>query len=177
MPVVLNATPGSPTANSYATLAYADAYNAGVVGGESWSDPAVERDKKLRALVTATRLLDMNVRWRGEATSSAQALQWPRYFVRDGRGFFLSSTTIPVAVMDAVSELARRLLTSGTAADTGDDTANIKRLEAGPVKLEFRDTPVATSGGAVDDDVLLMVAALSAESASAGVRSVPVHRA
>lgn len=174
-PVVLIATPGAPNANSYASLTEADAYNAGVIGGEAWDADTIELDTKRRALITATRLLDTNVRWRGEAVSSSQALQWPRYFVRDGRGFFLSSTVIPPALRDATAELARRLLIAGTAATSDDDTANLKKLKAGPVELEFKDQAVST-GGAIDDDVLLMVAALAAETAGASVRSVPVRR-
>lgn len=169
--MVINATPGHPSANSYATIAEADLYHEGVIDSAVWDSATV--DEKTRGLVSATRILDANVRWLGEAVSSSQSLQWPRYFVNDGRGLFLSSTVIPAAVVAATSELARRLLTAGTSAGN-DDTANLKKMKAGPVELEFKDT--ATASGPIDDDVLQMVAFLTGQTSGASVRSVPVYR-
>lgn len=175
-PVILVATPGAPNANSYATLAEADAYNAGVVGGEAWSDEAVTRDQRLRALVHATRVLDAHVDWIGERATESQALEWPRAWAPNRSGSFYSDAEVPRQVVYAVSELARRLVTGATSLTGGSTgTENLKRLKAGPVELEFKQDAVVAAA-VVPDDVLQMVRFLTLSAAGAQIRSVPVRR-
>jgi hypothetical protein len=61
-------TPGAPDANSYATVAEADAYNAARPYGTAWA--ALTPEAKEGALVYATLLLDGSFQWTGQATGT-----------------------------------------------------------------------------------------------------------
>jgi hypothetical protein len=82
MAVVIVATPGAADANSYLTLAEAQAIIDGFV-----QDADVQRwgsgntDSRNRALFTATQRLDRE-RFLGARATDTQALQWPRTGVR-----------------------------------------------------------------------------------------------
>lgn len=82
MAIVINATVGSASANSYVTLVEADAIVDGLV-----QDPDVQHwssgntDSRNRALYTATMRLDRE-RFLGARATDTQALQWPRDGVR-----------------------------------------------------------------------------------------------
>jgi len=65
MALVLNATPGAADANSYATVADADAYHEGHLYASAWT--SASNTTKEQALVMATRWLDAQVRWAGVA--------------------------------------------------------------------------------------------------------------
>jgi hypothetical protein len=171
MPVIIDAVPGSTTANSFTTLAFANAYNAGVVGAEGWVD--FDTDVKNRALVTATNILSSNVSWIGRRTSYTQALDWPRIWAVDAEGIIYDSTVVPTLVQQATAELARRLAEAGGAeADT--TTASIKRLKVASIDVEFKEGAAATPP--LPDDVLKMVARLVLRSGGGGMRAVSVIR-
>ena len=85
MPVIVNAQAGSASANSYATVAEANAYHDGHIAPAAWTD--AEMPVKNRALVTATRLLDQNLQWIGIAATESQALAWPRHYARTSNGY------------------------------------------------------------------------------------------
>ena len=104
MPLI--ATPGAANANSYITVAEADAYFETHLYGEEWI--AMDDEDKEKALYMAARLLDQ-YDWKGlKANNSTQALRWPRSLVLDREGwFYLDSATIPVFLKQATAELAR----------------------------------------------------------------------
>lgn len=82
MPIALNATVGSASANSYLTLADAQAIIDGLVEDDdvaAWGTATT--DQKNRALYTATQRLDRE-RYLGARATDTQALQWPRTGVR-----------------------------------------------------------------------------------------------
>ena len=82
MPVAIDATVGGANANSYLTLADAQAMIDGMVQNAdvtAWASATT--DAKNRALVTATQRLDRE-RFLGARTDDTQALQWPRSGVR-----------------------------------------------------------------------------------------------
>ena len=82
MAVVINATVGSASANSYLTLAEATAIIDGLVESDAvqaWTNG--QTDGKNRALFTAAQRLDRE-RFLGARTDDVQALQWPRSGVR-----------------------------------------------------------------------------------------------
>lgn len=82
MAVVINATVGSASANSYLTLADAQAIVDGFVEDAditAWASATT--DQKNRALCTATQRLDRE-RFLGARSTDTQALQWPRTGVR-----------------------------------------------------------------------------------------------
>jgi len=82
MAIVINATVGSASANSYVTLAEADAIIEGLVQDadvQHWGSG--NTDSRNRALYTATQRLDRE-RFLGARATDTQALQWPRTGVR-----------------------------------------------------------------------------------------------
>ena len=82
MAVTITATAGSASANSYLTLAAADALVEGMVASTDvakWTTG--NDDTRNRALVTATQRLDRE-RFLGARATDTQALQWPRTGVR-----------------------------------------------------------------------------------------------
>ena len=177
MPVIVNATPKSSTANSFTTLGEANIYNAGVVGAEGWVD--FEMDARNRALVTATNIIASNVRFRGTRTDKDQALPWPRIGVYDNDGFYVSSELIPFALKNATAELARRLLESASGSGGGGASdpllASIKSFKAGPVDVTFRDDATITTE-ALPTDVFRMISHLTVQASGSGVRAVRVIR-
>lgn len=82
MPIAINATVGSASANSYLTLADAQAIIDGFVEDSdvtAWASATT--DQKNRALASATQRLDRE-RYLGARATDTQALQWPRTGVR-----------------------------------------------------------------------------------------------
>jgi hypothetical protein len=82
MAIVINATVGSASANSYLTLAAAQEIIDGFVQDAdvtAWASATT--DQKNRALFTATQRLDRE-RFLGARATDTQALQWPRTGVR-----------------------------------------------------------------------------------------------
>jgi len=82
MAVVIVATPGAADANSYVTLAEAQAIIDGFVEDadvQHWGSG--NTDSRNRALFTATQRLDRE-RFLGARATDTQALQWPRTGVR-----------------------------------------------------------------------------------------------
>lgn len=82
MAITIDATIGGANANSYLTLAEADAIADGLVEDSdvvAWSSATT--DQKNRALYTAAVRLDRE-RYLGARVTNTQALQWPRTGVR-----------------------------------------------------------------------------------------------
>jgi hypothetical protein len=82
MAITIVATPGAADANSYLTLAEAEAIIDGLVQDAdvtAWASATT--DQKNRALFTATQRLDRE-RYLGARATDTQALQWPRTGVR-----------------------------------------------------------------------------------------------
>ena len=82
MAISITATVGSATANSYLTLAEAQAIIDGLVEDDdvtAWASATT--DQKNRALYTATVRIDRE-RFLGARVTDTQALQWPRTGVR-----------------------------------------------------------------------------------------------
>ena len=121
MAVTIDATAGGASANSYITLAEADAYVEAMIGSTDvvkWSD--LNDDLRNRALTAATQRLDRE-RFLGAKATDTQALQWPRTGVRKpdtyvntyATGFpfrisedYFTDTEIPAQIKHAQIELA-----------------------------------------------------------------------
>lgn len=116
MAVVIVATVGSATANSFVTSAEATTYHEGRLNSSAWS--AAVADDQNRALVEATRELNL-LAYSSLKTNSTQALQWPRWFApnRDPSAdsqWYYDSTIVPQRVKDATCELALEFLKAGS---------------------------------------------------------------
>lgn len=116
MPVVIDATVGGVSANSFVSLAEATTYLSGRLNTSLWD--AATTDQQNRALVEATRELEV-LPWSSRKATNTQALQWPRFFATDPDAatfvqWYFPSTVIPQRVKDAECELALEFLKAGT---------------------------------------------------------------
>jgi hypothetical protein len=172
MALVIDATPGSPTANSFATIAEGNAYHEGHMTPDAWTDAST--DEKSRALVTATRLLTYHLDWIGRASTSEQALAWPRYAALTRNGYLFASDVVPQAVKDATIELARLLLEGAVTVTVND----LDELKAGPISLKFRNDADAPEPSPLPDSVYQMVKFLAARDSVSNdaVYHVPIQR-
>jgi hypothetical protein len=153
MAITLVATPGASTANTYCTRAEADAYHAGHVSEAVWL--ALSPDVQDAALVQATRLLDTMVVWEGWVVDSVQARLFPRNGLSYRSGYAIPNTTLPVDLKHATAEYARILAGEDRAADSDIEAQGITELQAGPVRLRFRETGVVPK--VIPDAVFYMV--------------------
>jgi len=156
MACTIDASVGGVGANSYASIPAADAYHAAHLESERWSN--LETTQKCQALQQATIALDARMRWYGFAASSTQALSWPRIGAIDRNGYELSSGTIPIELVRATAELARRLALRSIEVQAnagGVDTGAFKSIKAGPVTLEYNTAGAVRSAVTLDDDVFV----------------------
>lgn len=121
MAVTINATAGDASANSYITLAEADAFvEAMVLSTDANKWDSGNTDSRNRALTAAAQRLDRE-RFLGARATDTQALQWPRTGVRKpdtyvntyATGFpfrisddYFTDTEVPDQVKRAQIELA-----------------------------------------------------------------------
>jgi len=137
--LVLNATPGSPSANSYATVAEADSYHESRLFTTDWTGATTA--VKEAALVWATRLIDDMYIWYNYPTTDTQALQWPRLgMVASNRRVTIDQGAIPIELKEAVSEFARQLIVSDLSANNSVLVNGISSLSAGPISLSFKES-------------------------------------
>jgi hypothetical protein len=117
IPIV--ATPGDASANSFVSIAVADAYLATRLNASAWGtdDVEVDDDVKAQALCEATRELSA-LPWQGNRASSTQSLAWPRSGATnpDGQSRYdeYDVDVIPQRIKDATCELALEFLRAGT---------------------------------------------------------------
>lgn len=132
MAITLITTPKAANANSYAEVVDADSYNETHLYNTAWTGATSERKKA--ALVWATRLLDNEMEFMGWKTTSTQKLLWPRVGVwdREGQTYF-DDDLIPYFIVDAVSELARKLLEADRTAEP--DTKGFTQIRVGSISL------------------------------------------
>lgn len=134
--VTLVTTVSGASANSYVTLAQADAYFDERLNADDWTDQGDNDQKK--ALVMAARRLDQ-VNWKGYKATSGQALAWPRSDLEDKDGYTVASDTIPQQIQDAQCELALAILASDDfLADTGLE--GFESVKVGPISVDPRIT-------------------------------------
>lgn len=141
MALVLVATPGGATSNTFCTRAEATTILEARLHAEAWTDadPA-DQDK---ALAQATNLLCRLWEWRGWTTYSTQALLWPRTGMVDVDGWStIEIDEIPVRLKEATAEFAMALLAASTdrTLDSDVEAQGITSLTAGPVSLAFKDS-------------------------------------
>jgi hypothetical protein len=152
MAIIIDSTPGSPTANSYASLSEADAYHTAHLYGSVWD--AAATDTKNRALVSATRLLDEHIEWDGQVFVQMQALLWPRAGMYYENNWYIPGDVVPQKLKDAVAEFARLLIVADRTAENDIEAQGITHIGAGPVDLTFNGR---TKAKVIPDSVYFMV--------------------
>jgi hypothetical protein len=132
----LVATAKSATANSYCTLAEADQYHDDRPAvSTTWADAS--ENNKIRALLWATKLMEALFTWNSYATTTTQALGWPRTGLLERIDVVLDSDTVPSEVKNAEAEYARQLLVANRAQDNEIEAQGITSIKAGSVFLQF----------------------------------------
>jgi hypothetical protein len=146
--LVLDATVGGPNANTYVTLAEAEAYVERMMATAAWTS-ATEQEK-IVALGHAARRLDQEV-FLGQRATTTQALQWPRAYVADPVWPYqaLPSTTIPEAIQAAQVVLAVELLEAAATEAVATPEPAMSHITVGPITVEYEGAAAATA--AVDD--------------------------
>ena len=135
---------GIENANSYVTVAAADAYDADHGALAAWS--AASDAEKQEALRLATQYLDMNYggQWRGQKADGDQGLAWPRISAVDDDGYTLED--VPSKLADACVEMA-------LASIAGDDllpaVSNPGKLEEEKIKVGPIETVEKWGSGGV----------------------------
>ena len=134
MAATINATLKSETANSYVTLAEANAYFETVPSSTQWENK--QDDAKNRALISATRWID-TLNFYGDRCDTNQALSWPRNNYHVDR-VELTCSEIPNDIKYATYELANALA-NDTDAITGStgDTGLYKSVKLGEMEVEY----------------------------------------
>jgi hypothetical protein len=134
---VVDATLSGASANSYVTLAAADAYFETVPDSTTWTDKST--DAKNRALISATRWIDA-LSFYGDRCSETQALKWPREDYKVD-GIELACTLIPEPIKIATYELARALANDTDAITGSTGTTGIyDEVELGELKVKYNKT-------------------------------------
>jgi hypothetical protein len=187
--VVIDATAGGANANSYVTNAACDTYHESHPYSSAWDDASA--DEQNRALVTATRNLDLWFEWFGQVTTLTQRLLWPRRGVlkpgiSDGQvsavgpndwdepfGVLLDQDEIPQVIKDATCELARSLLVSDRTADSDVEAQGIESLRAGPVSIAFKGSVTAKP---IPDAVMVMCTQVGRLRPKSGAGGVTIYR-
>lgn len=156
--MALDATVMGPSANSYCTVAEADAYHSTRGNNPEWT-AASPSDKELY-LQWATRQIDSLFVFIGTRSTVQQALMWPRYNAWDRDGYPYNSSEVPIRLKNAEAEFAFQLikedwsqgLTSIT--DDGVQVGNLRtsreRHSAVPASVSILIAPLVSGGaGAV----------------------------
>lgn len=128
--MVLDATVGSPDANSYITVSEANQYFTNRAFSGDWDDV----DDQSALLITASQQLDWYVKWKGTKATSEQGMDWPRNGVSDELGKPIPNDVIPKAVKQAVAELAMSSFDGDRTAD--DDLAGLAMVQASTLKVQ-----------------------------------------
>lgn len=130
--------------DTYISLSDMATYVANRGFSSAWTG---EDSAKEAALRIACKHLDYSYVWRGEPTSTSQALAWPRSGVYSRNGAEISSTVVPQDIIDAQCELALQwigddqLMPTSTylaQSDLDAQKGGVQREKLGDLEKEYR---------------------------------------
>lgn len=154
MALVVEDGSGLSTAESYISVADADAYFA-ARNLTLWADSGFSDTEKEGCLRRATDYMRQayRMRWAGRRVSTTQALDWPRYDVprpdMGECGGYVLHTEIPQEVIDACAELAWRAAFGELSPDVARRAV---REKVDVIEVEYdRFAPAHTRFRAVDN--------------------------
>lgn len=136
----LDVTVAGPNANSYASLAEAEAYLIShyvpSVTVAKWN--ALSDDQKEQLLIRAAQLLDRHVRWGGAVDTDTQALSWPRACAFDRHGRDIESTVVPTFLKEFQIETALWVMNQGgVAPEVGN--GEFDSIRVGSLEIDFHE--------------------------------------
>ena len=149
--MALNATLGASDANSYVTRAEADAYFLDRMHSSAWAALADDESKDV-FLISASRMLDWYINWKGDKASVAQSMQWPRDGAIRPDGTEIDDDVLPSEVKMAVYEQAFISIADDRTVD--DPLAGFGQLKAGSLMIKAgAEAPNQTNAEPVPDHV------------------------
>jgi hypothetical protein len=172
--LILETGEGLENSNSYVSVAEADEYHDTELHSLGWPVGGGGAElTKVRALITATRILDQQWRWFGYRSSVEQALQWPRNGVRDPdlpHRQFIHSDIIPAFLKRATAALALKVIERNPETPTTGQGVSSFSLD-GVFSVSF---DLSTAEGVLPD--WLMAELLKYGSPFGGMRTVKLVR-
>ena len=136
MAATIDATLEGASANSYVTLAEADAYFETTPDDSNWANKT--DDQKNRSLISATRFID-DFEFYGKRCTTTQALKWPRKD-HEVDGVELACTLIPDEVKVGTFELARALANNTTALTGSKGTdGTYQEVKLGDLEVKYNE--------------------------------------
>lgn len=154
MPLIVEDGTLPAGANSFASVADADAYHAARLTA-AWTDELAEAQKEA-ALIRASDWLNRKVMWNGRKASRSQRMAWPRAGVSTQDGP-VPSDEVPAEVVEACCELAgffveqdylAPLDRGGDIASLGVDVISIAYNGTAPAETVFPPCPACSPGSA-----------------------------
>lgn len=145
MALVLDASWGSTTANTYCTIAESNVYHEKRYHTSDWLDASIiTTAMKNASLVWATSLIDKLFLWDGVKISQTQSLGCPRDGAVDIEGWMVDMTTKPAWITEATAEYAYRLIqedllenADNRLGSTGSsDLSGFKEIKVGSITLK-----------------------------------------
>lgn len=145
----LTTTPGSASANAFASLDEAEVYCDARSNGAAWA-AETDDDVKARVLIDATRDLTV-LMYNGQPRTDTQALAWPRQWAVNPSaslsGTYFDASVIPQRIKDATCELALQYLKAGTTDLAAlDATTGIKEKTVDVLTTVYQDNWQRPSG-------------------------------
>lgn len=141
----LDATVGGATANSYLTLATANALLEGHLHTDVWFVHEATMLQREEALMWATSLLERLVQWSGTPATDTQALAWPQTGQTDRFGRPVATTVIPQDVQQATAWYALALLQEQYALAQGTPPTSVKSRRMGDITITYQDLPAQSA--------------------------------
>jgi hypothetical protein len=138
--VVIDATIGGETTNSYLTLIEAESYIHARPFHDAWDEGSLTDNQKNAALIWATRILS-HYSWTGSYVTEIQALPWPRdgVYNKDGKAYL--TTAYPEWLKVSCAELALSLITSDRLGDTGTEGFSKIKIDVLDLTIDKNDRP------------------------------------
>lgn len=125
MPLIVEDGTSLTDADSYLSVADADAYHAAHGNPSAWSSASMTA--KENALRSATDYLDVryNGRWDGRKKTQEQSLAWPRCGAYDAEDYLVDDNVVPIVVKSATAEAALRALSETLMPDIAAPGASV----------------------------------------------------
>lgn len=145
MALIVETGAGLATAESYASVAEADARLANF-GYTAWAGLGQAAKETALRLATDFMVNTYRTRWKGYRVNTTQALDWPRSYVERpdaqtsqyGGASYYDSASVPAEIKAACIDLAYKT-TQGVELAPDVDPAQ-KRVKVGPLEVEYDTT-------------------------------------
>ena len=138
MALIVEDGSGKADAESYADVAFADAYVDAQGGSATWS-AADDTTVIEPALRKATQWIDdtFGQRWKGYRKTQAQALRWPRQGVYDRDGYLIDSESLPLRLKQATAAVALEVVLGKNlfASATTTEVVGSKSIQVGSLAV------------------------------------------